>query len=231
MSDEPEDLMALIEASPLGDRLQADLERVGQPYFMAMVHGQMLEVFCKLVAPTLAGPRDDDTAAEASVATAFKRTLHQAIEEIEKLAATHQVPVGLVQDLHAARHLRNDLAHDGLWLVFQRLLAGDADGAIAELVAAEAVFVDLLQRVRDLMTQCLEERGLSAEDAATVSDRIGAALIVAPEHFDGMPLKPPDGRAIFDRMSTLPAMDPAEISRRLGVHKASDDGPEGEEAD
>ena len=60
-------LIGRIADSELGQRRDAEFERCGQPYMIAMLNGQMLEVLCELAAPALTAPLDDDEEAEAIV--------------------------------------------------------------------------------------------------------------------------------------------------------------------
>jgi hypothetical protein len=172
---------------------------------LAMLNAQMLEIVCKLAEPALAAPLWDDDAASRVVNDGLRRKFFDAITALaEQLDGAVELDDQLVEDLHRARRRRNELAHDWLWLMAPRVLAGRADLLIAELEGDAEEFGRLSSSLLEsVFADAVAKRGVTLERIRRIADRLGFLFVAAPNRFTEINLKPPSGEEFFERSLDL----------------------------
>ena len=205
-------LLTRFASTGLGRKREAEFQRCGQPYMLAMLNGQMLEVLTKLAAPALAAPVEDDAASSEMVRRGLKNPFARAIDKLaEQGRLSVELTPALTDELHRARMRRNELAHDWIWIVPLRVLMGEAEELTAELEADSQEFGRLSALLMDeVFGAAVRKRGVTLDQVLAAADLVGARIVSAPTRYTGISFK-------------LPAV--AEFFLRLLGEKLDDLGP------
>jgi hypothetical protein len=183
----PELVDALL-SSGLGDQLQSDLNNAAEHYGITMLQGQLLEFATKLAGPALAGPLDDDEASRRHLARSRKRSLEEAISKLGESPDTATSP-DLIEALHHARQVRNDLAH-GFWLwALPLIMAGGGADVVERLQRDLETFERLTQRLFEVaLGPGATRRGIAVDDLTDAMSVVAALLMFQPGRFEGLHL-------------------------------------------
>jgi hypothetical protein len=196
-----EKLVAVAVAWDLPGSAQRDMERVFLALGGAIFKAGILEDAAKVAAVAPAIPADDATLARATIAEGRGESLHDAIDVLSGLhLGGNSTTSGAA--LHAARQMRNQLAHGYAFQVLPRLTNGGVDDVVGELERASAEFERLTRElVITAFVGPLSERGVDSEELLAMAETLGRAVGEFPDFFAGLDLR--DGEAVFEALQGI----------------------------
>lgn len=184
----PELFDALL-SSGLGDQLQSDLNNAAEHYGITMLQGQLLEFATKLAGPALNGPLDDDEASRRHLTRSRKRSLDEAISKLGDENPDTAASPELIEALHQARQVRNDLAHS-FWLwALPKIMAGGGGEVVERLQRDFETFERLTKRLFEVaLGPGVTRRGIAVDELTDAMSVVAALLMFQPGRFEGLHL-------------------------------------------